>query len=503
MTVAESRIPVIVGVGQINDRPEVPHEGLDSLGLMVEALRRADKDAGGGWLPGLSTVLTVDQISFPKLGDCSPQVAEAIGAAKAVCRQTPYPMGDGPIRLLNEAANLIATGEATSVAVTGGEALRTAGARRKLEAPNKRPDPMRESTIARKARYSDLFHLTTPIDVYPLYENACRAKWGQSLEEAQAESGLIWSIFSEVAAETEGAWIHSPKTPEAITTPSADNRPISFPYTKLMVANSSVNQGAAFIVTSLEAALARGIAEDRLIYVGLGAHAEEPGNILARDTYSDSVSMSETLEKALEFNGLTPGDLDSAELYSCFPCVPKLARRVIGWPVDRPMTVFGGLTFGGGPIANYMSHAVVEMVHDLREQGRYGLLFANGGYATYNHTIVVGRDRALAERYPQDFDVQAGAETRRGPVPNFVEGYQGEGEIETYTVHYKRDGSVRFGVVMGRSTDGETRFLAKIPASDTAGIELLTSGAVEPVGTAGRAVAGEEAGEGVMYWARD
>ena len=65
MSVPESRIPVIVGVGQINDRPEVPHEGMDSLGLMVEALRRADADAGAGWLEGLSAILTVDQISFP------------------------------------------------------------------------------------------------------------------------------------------------------------------------------------------------------------------------------------------------------------------------------------------------------------------------------------------------------------------------------------------------------------------------------------------------------
>ena len=39
------RMPVIVGVGQINDRPEDPEQGLDSLGLMTHALRRA---AGNG-----------------------------------------------------------------------------------------------------------------------------------------------------------------------------------------------------------------------------------------------------------------------------------------------------------------------------------------------------------------------------------------------------------------------------------------------------------------------
>ena len=57
MALAEDRIPVIVGVGQVNDRPEEPAAGLDSLGLMVEALRRADEERK--WLPGLSAVLTV------------------------------------------------------------------------------------------------------------------------------------------------------------------------------------------------------------------------------------------------------------------------------------------------------------------------------------------------------------------------------------------------------------------------------------------------------------
>ena len=40
------RIPVIIGVGQVGDRPDDPDAGLDSLGLMVAALRVAADDAG-------------------------------------------------------------------------------------------------------------------------------------------------------------------------------------------------------------------------------------------------------------------------------------------------------------------------------------------------------------------------------------------------------------------------------------------------------------------------
>ncbi|HTB86400.1 MAG TPA: hypothetical protein VK743_00535, partial [Steroidobacteraceae bacterium] len=58
-------IPVIIGVGQVNDHEErdKASAGLDSLGLMEAALRAADLDAGGGWLHQLDSLGVVDQIS--------------------------------------------------------------------------------------------------------------------------------------------------------------------------------------------------------------------------------------------------------------------------------------------------------------------------------------------------------------------------------------------------------------------------------------------------------
>ena len=40
------RTPVIVAVGQVNDRPADPNDGLEPLALMVAALRAAEADAG-------------------------------------------------------------------------------------------------------------------------------------------------------------------------------------------------------------------------------------------------------------------------------------------------------------------------------------------------------------------------------------------------------------------------------------------------------------------------
>jgi acetyl-CoA C-acetyltransferase len=263
-----------------------------------------------------------------------------------------------------------------------------------------------------------------------------------------------------------------------------------------MVANSSVNQGAGFIVTSLARARAAGVAEDRLVYVGRGAAAHEPDDFLKRDRYDASPGMTVSIRRALELNGVTAADLDFVELYSCFPCVPKMARRVLDWPVEKPATVFGGLTFGGGPIGNYMSHAVVSLVLKLRQHGTRGLLFGNGGLCTHNHTIVLSREPVAAGALPCGFDVQAEADAARGPLPPFAEDYAGPGTIETYTVLYERDGRPKFGVVLGRNPAG-ARFLAKVPAADVAQIAFLTDGRAEPVGTRGEAAAGAD---GDMVW---
>lgn len=71
----------------------------------------------------------------------------------------------------------------------------------------------------------------------------------------------------------------------AADTDSADNRPIAFPYTKFMVANSSVNQGAAYIVTSLKTARKAGVPEGRLVYVWGGAAAHDREDPLARASW--------------------------------------------------------------------------------------------------------------------------------------------------------------------------------------------------------------------------
>jgi acetyl-CoA C-acetyltransferase len=494
-------IPVIIGVGQVNDRESVGKEslGLDSLSLMEAALRAADQDAGGGWLPILDSLGVVDQISWPELGDVSAPLAERFGASPRFCYKSAYGSGDSPLLLLNEAANRIGAGEIKVAAVVGGEALRTAARRAAMTAPagaSPSDNAVRTVAMRRGPSYRHRYGLIAPVDVYPLYENAGRAAYGQTLAQGQEESAEIWSRFSAVAEENPGAWLRRRVSADEIKTVSAANRPIAYPYLKLMVANSSVNQGAGFLVTSQAEARARGIGDDKMIFVGRGDAAQEPVDVMARAGFVESPSMAVSLRQALALNELSTADLDLVELYSCFPCVPKMARRVIGWPLHQPATVFGGLTFGGGPIGNYMSHAVVSMVMALRERGRYGLLFANGGLATHSHSIVLGRAAFPPNAFPQNFDYQSEADAIRGPVPLIEEAYIGPARVETYTVFYDRDGSARQGVIVARSTRG-SRFIAKVPESDRAAIHWLTSGEQEPVGAEGTAIKGPD---GDTWW---
>jgi acetyl-CoA C-acetyltransferase len=509
-------IPVIIGVGQVNDRdePGKAAQGLDSLGLMEAALRVADQDAGGGWLSRLDSLGVVDQISWPELGDVSAPLAQRLGAKPRICYKSAYGSGDSPLLLLNEAANRIGAGEITVAAIVGGEALRTAARRTaaRRTAPSasagastpsapsalsaSSDDAVRAVSMRRGPSYRHRYGLVAPVDVYPLYENAGRAAYGQTLAQAQEESAQMWSHFSAVAADNPGAWLRRRVSADEIKTVSAANRPIAFPYCKLMVANSSVNQGAGFLVTSLAEARSRGIPDQRMIFVGRGAAAHEPVDVMARAGFAESPSMAVSLRRALQLNGLVTADLDYAELYSCFPCVPKMARRVIGWPLHQAATVFGGLTFGGGPVGNYMSHAVVSMVQVLRERGRHGLLFANGGLATHSHSMVLSRTTPGSNSFPQNFDYQAEADAIRGPVPPIEEDYLGPASVETYTVFYDREGSPRQGVIVARSTHG-SRFIAKVPEGDRTAIQWLTSGEQEPVGAAGIAVKGAD---GDTWW---
>src|ERR1700675_4198635 len=54
--ISEDRIPVIVGVGEIPDRPKEIPDGLEPLALLEAALKRAEADSGGELLGDIGSL---------------------------------------------------------------------------------------------------------------------------------------------------------------------------------------------------------------------------------------------------------------------------------------------------------------------------------------------------------------------------------------------------------------------------------------------------------------
>jgi acetyl-CoA C-acetyltransferase len=331
--------------------------------------------------------------------------------------------------------------------------------------------------------------------VYPFYEAATSAHWGQTPREAMAESGQLWSTYSNAASQNPNAWLKRRFTSEEITTPTPDNRLIAWPYTKLMVANPTVNMGAAVLMTSLAKARAAGIAEDRLVHVWGGASAEEPRDYLIRDQFFESHPQNAVLKAIMDLVGGDGRAFDAIELYSCFPCVPKMARRTLGLGTDVQPTVTGGLTFFGAPLNTYMTHAACAMVRKLRSGAKLGLLYGQGGFVTKHHGLVLSRQAPPFE-LAQDTSVQAEADRHRGAVPEFVTEAEGNGSVESFTAIYGRNGEVEHGVVMLRTPDN-ARALARVPAHDRATLAHLLNMDRTPVGSSGDIVGADD---GVLEW---
>jgi acetyl-CoA C-acetyltransferase len=491
----EDRIPIIVGVGEIVDRPKDIAAGLEPLTLLEQALKRAEADAGGAWLGEVQSLDVVNFLSW-RYRDPEKQLVKRLGIAPAHLYYGPVG-GESPIRYLHEAAQRIARGECDVAAVCGAEAQSTAtkAERAGVTLPwtpfaHDVEEPKRGAAFQKPLAVK--LGVFRPVTVYPFYEAASAAHWGQSPREAMAESGELWSRYSDAAAGNPNAWLKRHFEPDEITTPTADNRLIAWPYTKLMVANPTVNMGAAVLLTSLAKARAAGIAEDRLVYPLGGASAEEPRDYLLRDQFYESHPQNAVLKAVMDLAG---GAFDAIELYSCFPCVPKMARRTLGLGPDVQPTVTGGLTFFGAPLNTYMTHAACAMVRELRGGARLGLLYGQGGFVTKHHALVLSR-QAPREALAQETSVQAEADRARRAVPDFVTEATGKGKVESFTVIYGRGGDAEHGVVMLRTED-DRRTLARIPAQDSATLAHLQNMDRTPVGSVGELAMADD---GVPQW---
>lgn len=492
MNAPNDTAPVIIGVGEIADRGDDPLAALEPIALMEAAVREAEANAGGGWLERADSldVIYLASWAYP---DAPKQLSERLGIQP---RRAYYSEvgGEIPVRLLHEAAQRIAAGQSEVAIIASAEAAHAvaramkAGKRLPWSAPDLSVRPVRGSDISPALAVAH--GVCEPVAIYPLYENATTADWGLTPAEAARESATLYAAFSAVAAAQPNAWLREARSAEAIATPSANNRYIAWPYTKAMVANPMVNQGAAVILTSAGRARAAGLSEAQLVHVWSGAGAKEPRDFLARDQYLRSDAQDLVLGTLAELAARRDAPLRFTELYSCFPCVPKMARRSLGLPETAVPTVTGGLSFFGGPLSSYMTHAMVAMVRALRaEPGSVGLVYGQGEFVTKHEALLLASRPAEGMALVPAPTLQAEVDARRGPVPSLALDYSGPATLETYTVLYHRDGHPQFGCVLARTPDGR-RLMAHVEAADSTSLQALTDLQRSPIGSQGMVSAG-------------
>jgi acetyl-CoA C-acetyltransferase len=325
--------PVVVGVGQVTLHPDPrtdPAERPEPVELMARALRAAAEDAagaapGGPAAAGDALIRRADSIRVVvPLGWRSVNPALLVAAKLGFDADSMPPElmltaigGNAPQALLHDACRAISRGDLGVVLVTGAEAMHTrAAARRDPAKPavnwssqpaEGTPPPTLFGTERQGATDLEISRgVILPIHAYPLFENALRAANGWTLAEHRARIGSLWSRFSQVAASNPYAWIPRTFTPEEITKPSPDNRMVSFPYTKLCTANLQVDQGAAYIVCSVEAARAAGVPEERWVFPLAGADAHDHWFISHRPELHRSPAIRLAAGAAFELAGWAP-----------------------------------------------------------------------------------------------------------------------------------------------------------------------------------------------------
>ena len=378
-------IPVLVGVGQILQRAEDPREAAEPLALMVAALVQAGDDSGAPELLARADSIYVPRGAW-RYGDPGREVARRLGAAPRETVGTPYG-GNFAQACVIDAARAIQAGRAGVVLVAGAENGRSAGQAQRLgiELPQSEAPGAPDRKLAEdKAIFHDAElarGMNSASDVFAVIESALRFARGETLAAHAARIAELWAGFSAVALRQSHAWIRKPHSAEQIGRASPDNPMISYPYTRLMNANARVDMAAGLVLCSLEAARGAGVPDDKLVFLHAATEANDSNFLSTRVELHRSPAVRLAGARALELAGRAVGEIDHFDLYSCFPSSVQVAAAELGIPEGRPLTVTGGLTFGGGPLNSYGLHAVARMAEVVREQrGSIGLVHGNGGW---------------------------------------------------------------------------------------------------------------------------
>lgn len=500
MTKIDPRTPVIIGVSQKTvQRGQQP--GPEPLAAWEEVCRAALADAGlGADLAGSVDGLVLTDCMTWRYDDPARRLAERLGA-KPRFQYVGPPSGTSGQTNFDKAVAEIRAGRSDAMFVCGGEMLATMRHYRQRGEMPQWSHPHAEGP----GHWFDLDEQQHPGEVaigltegvgaiygFAMRDIARRAHLGIAPEEYRRQLGETLAGMTKVAARNPDAWFPQERSADFLVTPRPDNRTITYPYTKHMVAIIDVDINAAIMVVSQGWADAHGVPRDRRVYPWNSCYGEDPVFIGVRPELWKSHAMEAASKAALEAANLTIDDIDYIDLYSCFVGAVNFGRDALGI-ADRPgdrVTMTGGLPYAGGPASSYVLTSIGKMVEALRKDPEakglvsgLGMMMSNHVYAIYSATPP-GPD----VRQPDNAAIQA----RLNAIPQHPidDSYTGPAKVAAYTVMHDREGRPSHGAAICDLPNGARSYVRIL---DPGLLELAEN--TELVGRDVEIGAGKEVGE--------
>lgn len=389
----DPRTPVLVGVGTC-------HDDVEAVELMCRAASAAGDDSSPTLLPLVDRVsVTRGTWGYPDPGRI---VRERIGAPGATT--VLVDVGIPQQTVIDEVLADLLAGEIDVALVAGAEAkARDARLRARStqadaagiaevfrgDAAGSETDQGDVAPDVHQTPAGDLVDpaeleagLWAPVDQYALIENALAAAEGTAPDQLRADIAALYERFNAVAQDNPEAAFPAPMSAADLATFSPDNRPLSFPYAKWHVTQWTVDQAAALLFCTVEAAERAGIPEDRWIFPLVGLSSSHMLPLTQRAEPHRWPAMRVLGRAAEERLGRPLSTCDHVELYSCFPVAVRVQQRELDLPLDGTPTVTGGMSFAGGPFNSFVFQSLVAMVRRLRDAGGTGLVTSVSGLLT-------------------------------------------------------------------------------------------------------------------------
>ena len=305
-----------------------PRSAPDPLALLEQVARGAAEDSGAGAraLRELDTVGIVEVAGLA--AEERPAPARPSGWARAPRREILTATGgEIPITLVNDLARRIAAGEARVALVAGANQVRTL--RRAKRAGVKldwSSGGSGEPTLfgVHKPGSTPLemeYGLRMPPDVYPLFENALRARRKLDPRDAPPPHGRADEpLHAGRRAESVRLVPASPAAPTSSRCRLPNNRMIAYPYTKYLNAVIETDQAAAVLLMSAGAARELGVPPEKWVHWWGGAHAEEEAWFPSeRPDFAACPALRDAATGALAEAGLALEEIDADRLLQLLP----------------------------------------------------------------------------------------------------------------------------------------------------------------------------------------